>query len=187
MRWALLKKNFEHFVMHIHWIWGIYQKHLLRDERFEVDLLVSVAEEPAWAMALLSPRNSSMASSSSSSSFGSSSSSPLSTLRVSDETCDGINSPSNPRFLKFPIQNADEHLLAASAPFILKTSCSSVSRKNGIWAMIPEFLIFLESQHKVCRYRVTACKSFRNAVTFSGLWRRLTSMIGMPCWRNSFI
>lgn len=62
-------------------------------------------------------------------------------LRVIDEACEAISSPSKFLFFKLPIQKTDEHLLAARAAFTLNTSCSTVSRTAGIWATIAEILI----------------------------------------------
>lgn len=75
-------------------------------------------------------------------------SSSSSSVRVIDDVCEAISSPCKFLFFKLPIQKTDEQLLAARAPFTLKTSCSTVSRTVGICAMMMVFLISLCNERR---------------------------------------
>lgn len=102
-------------------------------------------------------------------------------------TCDRISSPYKFLFLRFPVQNTSEQLLAASAALILYTSWELVSLRAGICALIEAILISFEWQQSVCKNLVELWRFLIKLNTLSQLRRMKVSTSAMPCCRNSLM
>lgn len=96
-----------------------------------------------------------------------------------------MSSPLMSLFFNGPVQNTDEHLLAANAACTLYTSCVSVSRSDGIIEMIAESLTAFDWQHRQCMKRVEFCSVRRSSSTLSDFRFKFSSMVDMPCCMSS--